>query len=462
MKRLRFSAEDTSEGHLLLVNPLHPLSSDIPSSRLVPIRGDAPRVLLERQAARMLCQVMTALGCGREIVPVSGYRTMQEQQAIYSDSLREHGEDFTSKYVAFPGGSEHQTGLAIDLGELREDIDFLRPSFPYTGICGRFRDLSVRLGVHAFAVATIDEGIRLREEGITGEILILGYTPAVRAPELARYRLSQTVVDVEHAQELNSSVRPIRVHIKVDTGMRRLGEDYRHVSEIADIFGCRNLEVEGIFTHLSVSDSIAGIDASFTDRQIRRFYELLDELKRKGIPIPKVHIQSSYGILNCPELQCDYARVGLALYGVLSRPDEDTRRSLDLRPVLALRSRVALVRTIECGEGVGYGRSFVARHEIRIAVVTIGYADGVPRSLSNGKGYVLVGGRRAPIIGQICMDQLTVDVTGIPGVGRGSVVTLIGCDGAEEIKAEQMAADAGTITNELLSRLGSRLERVIC
>lgn len=146
MKRLRFSAEDTSEGHLLLVNPLHPLSSDIPSSRLVPIRGDAPRVLLERQAPRMLCQVMTALGCGREIVPVSGYRTMQEQQAIYSDSLREHGEDFTSKYVAFPGCSEHQTGLAIDLGELREDIDFLRPSFPYTGICGRFRDLSVRYG----------------------------------------------------------------------------------------------------------------------------------------------------------------------------------------------------------------------------------------------------------------------------------------------------------------------------
>ena len=317
-----------------------------------------------------------------------------------------------------------------------------------------------RMGVNAFAVATVDEGIRLRRRGIKGEILILGYTPAARAPELFHYRLSQTVADAGHARELNRFGKPIRVHIKVDTGMHRLGEDCRHVFEIALIFGCRHLRIEGIFTHLSVPDSMKETDVAFTNRQIQSFYELLDKLRADHIQIPKTHIQSSYGVMNYPELRCGYARIGIALYGVLSTPDARVKCPLDLRPVLSLKSRVALVRTIKPGESVGYGREFVAREETKIAVISIGYADGFPRRLSAGKCHVLIGGRCAPVIGRICMDQLVADVTGLPDVKRGDVVTLIGKDGAVEITAEQAAANAGTITNELLSRLSGRLERV--
>lgn len=318
-----------------------------------------------------------------------------------------------------------------------------------------------RIGIDAFAVATIDEGVHLRKKGIKGEILILGYTPAARTSVLFHYRLSQTVVDVEHARELNRFGKPICVHIKVDTGMNRLGESYRHVSEIASIFDCKNLKVAGVFTHLCVSDSLEESDVTFTNQQIQNFYELLDKLRAKHIYIPPIHIQSSYGVLNYPELQCSYARIGITLYGVLSTLDANIKCSLDLRPVLALKSKIALVRTIAPGESVGYGRSFIAQKEMKIAVISIGYADGFPRSLSTERSHVLIGGCRVPIIGRICMDQLIADVTDIPDIKRGNVVTLIGKDGSEKITSEQVAFSAGTITNELLSRLSdTRLERI--
>ena len=318
-----------------------------------------------------------------------------------------------------------------------------------------------RIGIHAFAVATIDEGIQLRKEGIKGEILILGYTPAVRAAALFHYRLSQTVVNLEHAKELNQYGRPIRIHIKVNTGMNRLGESYRHASEVESIFACKNLKVLGIFTHLSASDSQEESDVAFTKQQFQNFYGLIGRLKAKHIPIPPTHIQSSYGVLNYPELKCSYARIGIALYGVLSTTEKNTKCSLDLRPVLELKSRVVLVRTIAAGESVSYSRSFIAQREMKIAVISIGYADGFPRSLSEGKSHVLIRGHRVPVLGRICMDQLVADVTGIPDIMRGDIATLIGKDGSEEITAEQVACSAGTITNELLSRLSdSRLKRV--
>jgi serine/alanine racemase len=317
------------------------------------------------------------------------------------------------------------------------------------------------MGIHAFAVATIDEGVYLRKRGVKGEILIIGYTPAIRASLLFRYHLSQIVADAEHAAELNRFGKPILIHIKVDTGLNRLGENYRHISEITSIFNCKNLKVTGICTHLSVSESLEEADTTFTNQQIQNFYVLLNKLRAEQIDIPKIHIQSSYGVLNYPELQCDYARIGIALYGSYSTPDAGTRCSLDLRPVLALKSKVVLVKTIEAGESVSYGRTFIAQEEMSIAVVSIGYADGFPRSLSTGKGAALIHGYRASIIGRICMDQLIVDVTNIPDIKRGDIVTLIGKDGSEEIAVEQVAFRAGTITNELLSRLSdSRLKRI--
>lgn len=317
-----------------------------------------------------------------------------------------------------------------------------------------------RCGISSFAVATVDEGIILRKNRVKGEILVLGYTPAERAGELFGYSLSQTVADAEHAKELNSFGKPIRVHIKVNTGMNRLGEDCGHVFEIASVFNLKNLKVEGIYTHLCASDSLKEQDTEFTKRQTDNFYELLDKLAEMDIRIPPVHIQSSFGVLNHPELQCDYARIGIALYGVLSKYGQSTKLKPDLKPVLALKSKVALTRTVEAGENIGYGRDYTMPCERKIAVVSIGYADGFSRSLS-AKGYVLINGRRAPIIGKICMDQLMVDISDIPGVKRGDVVTLIGKDGTEEITAEQAAFNAGTITNEFLSRLGElRLKRV--
>ncbi|NLM09198.1 MAG: serine racemase VanT catalytic subunit, partial [Clostridiaceae bacterium] len=317
-----------------------------------------------------------------------------------------------------------------------------------------------RSGIDAFAVATIDEGIHLRKAGVRGEILILGYTSPLRAYELFRYNLSQTIADVEHAKELNSFGKPIQIHIKINTGMNRLGESYKHVSEIASVFNCKNLKVNGIFTHLSVPDSLKELNVAFTKQQIHNFYELLNKLRDKGITIPPVHIQSSYGVLNYPGLQCDYVRTGIGLYGVLSAPGQSTRISMNLKPVLALKSKVALIRTVTAGESVGYSRNYTVQKETRIAVVPIGYADGIPRSLS-ANGYVLIKGYRAPIVGQICMDQLMVNISDIPDVKRGDVVTLIGKDGFEEITAEQVAFNAETITNELLSRLSDfRLKRV--
>ena len=317
-----------------------------------------------------------------------------------------------------------------------------------------------QIGISSFAVATIDEGIRLRTHGIKGEILILGYTLPERTAELVHYHLTQAVIDYDHAKQLNAFGKPMAVHVKINTGMNRLGESCNRTAEIDKILRCQNLEVCGIFTHLCVADSTQTGDIEFTTNQIYSFYAVLDQLCQLGHTLPKVHIQGSYGILNYPELQCDYARIGIALYGALSSPDDKTKLQLDLRPVLALKARVTLIRTITAGESVSYGRQFMAQRDTRVAVISIGYADGLPRNLSYEKAYVLIQGCRAPIIGRICMDQLMVDVTDIPVVKRDDIATLIGKDGSEKITAEQVAANAGTIANELLSRLGTRLERI--
>ena len=317
-----------------------------------------------------------------------------------------------------------------------------------------------RLGVRAFAVATVDEGIRLRRCGILGEILVLGCTSPGRVRELVKYDLTQTVVDLGHALRLNAQRRTVKVHIKVDTGMHRLGFAADETEVLAKVCKLKYLKLCGIYTHLCVSDSLAAEDAAYTGGQIDRFYQALDVLKKEGITIPAVHIQSSYGLLNYPELKCDYVRAGIALYGILSNAEERTIQTPDLRPVLSLKSRVVLLRRVKSGESVGYGRAFVAERETQLALLPVGYADGYPRELSCGKGGVLINGCYAPVVGRVCMDQLTVDVTDIPNVRAGSEALLIGAAGGEKIFAPQLAGACGTITNELLSRMGSRLTRI--
>lgn len=317
-----------------------------------------------------------------------------------------------------------------------------------------------KMGVKIFGVATIDEGISLRKQGVRGDILILGYTDPFRLEQVIQYKLIQTVLDYDYAKRLNSYAKPIQVHIKIDTGMHRIGIPSTEIDHITELFGFKMLKVCGIFTHLSVSDSKLEEDVLFTRQQLSVFYDLLHGLKQSGITLPKVHIQSSYGLLNYPELNCNYARIGIAMYGVFSSLGDNTKLHPVLRPVLSLKSRVVLIREIKEGETVSYGRTFMAKRNSRLALLPIGYADGLPRSLSCETGSVLLRGYRIPIVGRICMDQLLVDITDVPEVVLGDVVTLIGQDGKNEISAAEVATNAGSITNELLSRLGTRLERI--
>ena len=313
-----------------------------------------------------------------------------------------------------------------------------------------------KTGVRAFAVACLTEGIALRKAGVRGMILILGYTAPEEAPLLTRWNLTQTVADIDHGRALAAQGRRVHVHLALDTGMHRLGIPAEHQEEIREMFRLPNLVVDGVFSHLCISDSLEAEDVAYTQEQLTLFYDTVAWLRAAGYEPGKVHIQASYGIWNLPPQPCAYVRAGIALYGVRS-DDAPVQRNLDLRPVLSLRARVASIRTVQAGESAGYGRAFRAERETRLAVVTIGYADGLPRDLPQRGGQVLIRGKRCPMVGRMCMDQLLVDVSSLLEVTPGDTVTLIGRDGGQVIRAEELAARCGTITNELLSQLGSRL-----
>ena len=320
-----------------------------------------------------------------------------------------------------------------------------------------------RLGVRAFCVACAEEGAALRRGGVRGEILILGYTHPSEWPRLRRYRLTQSIVDKAYAEELARYARrsPFRlpVHVAVDTGMHRLGLDARRPGEIVKVCRLKGLRVTGIFTHLCASQSRRAEDQAFTREQAKRLDAVLAALASAGMRRPKTHLLASGGVLNYPQLGGEYARVGIALYGVLSVRSDWNAAGIALRPVLTVKARVASVRTLRAGEGAGYDLAYVAADRRRIAAVTIGYADGLPRALGEGRGAMLVHGQRASIVGRICMDQTLIDVTQIEGVRAGDEVVVLGQSGQESISAYDLAEQSGTITNEVLSRLGSRVEK---
>lgn len=372
------------------------------------------------------------------------------------------------------GGDTGRTWIEISRDALEANVEFIRGRLPVDcqlmpavkadayghGAVLVAREMN-RLGVEAFCVACVQEGIELRRAGIRGEILILGYTHPTWFPALRTYGLSQTVVDVSYARMLRQYGKQLHVHIGIDTGMHRLGERCEHLDEICQIFEMPNLVVDGMFTHLSSDDISGEREQAFTMGQARGFAEVIAELGERGIECPKIHLQASYGVLNYPELAGDYARVGIALYGVLGT-EEDTLPWRDrLCPVLSLKTRVASVREIYAGESAGYGLDFTAAQTMRIAALAIGYADGLPRALSDGCGAVLIRGQRAPIVGRVCMDQTLVDVSGLTDVCPGDVAVVIGRSGVEEITVCDIAKQAGTITNEILSRLGARPGRIL-
>lgn len=300
------------------------------------------------------------------------------------------------------------------------------------------------MGVKAFCAASVPEGAALRAGGVKGEILVLGRTHESQAETALRNGLILTAADTEHARLLDETGLPLRVHLAVDTGMGRLGFPAEDREAPAAVRLLKHLRIEGAYTHLCTENE------AFTLRQGERFQAAVAELRRQGCPVEKVHLLSSASLLRFPRLGGDYARLGLALYGC---------GAPELRPVLSLKARVALVRRLKKGEGAGYGLRFQARRETLLAVLTIGYADGLPRALSCGRGRVLLRGQAAPIAGLICMDLCLADVTEIPGVRPGDEAVLIGLSGEREITAADLAQGAGTVPNEILSRLGPRLSR---
>ncbi len=309
------------------------------------------------------------------------------------------------------------------------------------------------MGIDSFCVACAEEGAQLRRGGVRGEILILGYTAPEEFYFLKQYKLSQTVIDHKYAKLLCSSGK-FRVHIGIDTGMHRLGIPWDNFDEIAELFLSGNLPIDGIFTHLAADDTAYGKDREFTGIQAARFRQVIDGLNSLGF-YPKTHLQSSLGVLNYSELAADYARTGLALYGCV-----DGEIGNALLPVLSLKARISSVRTVLRGESIGYGTGFVANRDMKIAALSIGYADGLPRALSDGIGTVLINGRCASIAGKVCMDQTIVDVSGVD-VSQGDTAVIIGSSDDEKITACEIARLCGTIPNEILVGIGERVKRMI-
>lgn len=317
-----------------------------------------------------------------------------------------------------------------------------------------------RIGIKNFAVATLQEGITLRKHNIKGNILILGYTHFTSLHYVLKYNLIQTIVDYTYAKTISKISLPgkIKAHIKINTGMNRIGESYKNINNIKKIYHIHNIKVLGIFTHLCVADSNKKSDIIFTKQQINNFHYVTNKLNLSGYHLGKIHIQSSYGLLNYPELKCNYVRVGIIMYGVHSEKNINPKVKLDLKPVLSLKARITSIKEIKKNDFVSYGRKFIATKPTKIATISIGYADGYPRCLSGKRAKVLVNNQYAEVIGRICMDQLMINISNIKPVKVGDVVTLIG--NKPFISAETVAYKSETITNELLSRLGARLEKV--
>ena len=320
-------------------------------------------------------------------------------------------------------------------------------------------EVALQNGATRLAVGRVDEAIQLRDAGIEAPILIMCYTVPAEAELIAEHRLMATISSIESAEALSGRATAlgttVRVHVKVDTGMGRYGvlpdEVLPFLNSVATLPA---LEIEGIFTHFATADER---DKSYTYRQFNLFKEVLQAVREAGYTIPLRHAANSAATLDLPETHLDAIRPGIAIYGMY--PSSEVSHSLELRPALTLRSHVARVRTLPPGYSISYGRTYTTDRPTPVALIPVGYGDGYHRALSN-KGYVLIRGRRAPIVGRVCMDQFVVDISGIEGVRENDDVVLLGGQGEERITAEEIAALAGTINYEITTSLLQRIPRV--
>ncbi|MDD2679372.1 MAG: alanine racemase [Candidatus Omnitrophica bacterium] len=312
-----------------------------------------------------------------------------------------------------------------------------------------------RCGVDFLGVASIDEGIVLRKAGIKSPILVLGLILKSDLLPLFEYDLAISVCDEELSNALNNKARQLgkkaKVHIKVDTGMGRIGIPHYDACKLArKIYGLKHIETEGIFTHFAFAD----MNKKFTFYQIDLFDKLIRKLTGAGINIPLVHAANSMGILDYKHSHFNMVRPGLVIYGLY--PKENLK--VNLKPVLSLKTKIIFVKKVPAGSGISYGHEYVTSKPARIVTLPIGYGDGYPRNLSN-KAPVLIGGKRFRICGRICMDQIMVDVGNAP-VRIGDEAVLIGSQGKDKITAEELAGLCGTIPYEIVCGLGSRIPRV--
>ena len=318
-----------------------------------------------------------------------------------------------------------------------------------------------REGADRFAVATLSEALELREFGITKPILILGYTSPVHARLLAENDVVQCVYSPENAAALSQNASAagvnVKIHIKLDTGMGRLGFDCRDdslrgIEDAINAARLPHLDFCGLFTHFAVSDRTPDEEDGFTDEQYKRFCAAAKRFEKAGLRGMHHCCNTAASLLDADK-RLDGCRVGIALYGLVPAVGLDIK--VDLTPVMTLKSTVSMVKDIRVGDTVSYGRTFKAEKNMRIATVSAGYADGYPRLLSN-KGHVIVAGKRANIIGRVCMDQFSIDVTDIPDVKMGDEVILFG----KELPVEEIAEISNTINYEIICGVSPRVPRI--
>ena len=369
----------------------------------------------------------------------------------------------------------HRTWAEIDTDALLHNLNTVKSAAPDSKIMavvkanayGHSAELIApvleKAGVDFFGVSNISEALQLREMGLKAPILILGYTPVSAVSLLSQNNISQCVYSFDYAEKLsNEAVKEkvnIKIHIKLDTGMSRLGFDCRS-EEIKGIEKAvlsaqmPNFSLEGIFTHFAESDRTPQTEDGFTDLQFSHFKAGIEHFKSKGLSPQICHCCNSAGSLLDTDKHLDLIRPGIILYGLSPNPDLKFKEALI--PVMTLKSVVSMVKTVEGGATVNYGRTFKAQKPMKIATVAAGYADGYPRLLSN-KAYVLIGGKKAPVVGRVCMDQLSVDVSEIDNVNIGDEVILFG----KELSVDILARLSDTINYEIVCDISPRVPRII-
>ncbi len=315
---------------------------------------------------------------------------------------------------------------------------------------------ALEAGASRLAVHRIQVAVTLRESGITAPILLMGHTPPSGVDLVLRNRITPTLVDWDTARLISAHAEePTPVHIKIDTGMSRYGlEPEKAVDFVRYIASLPNLRIEGLFSHFATADQE---DLSEARRQLQRFQAVLDELRRLGYPIPVPHMCNSAAVATVPEAHMAAVRPGLLIYGM--SPSPACTPPFPLHRALSLKTTVIHVRDLAAGSAISYGRTFIASRPLRVALIPLGYGDGYPRLASN-RGTMLIQGQRAPICGRICMDQMVVDVTHIPGAHVGDEVVAIGQQGNDEITAEEVGGWAETINYEVVTDLLPQVVRV--